>query len=175
MSNTTQKTMKINSLNLYILFVGNIDRGKRLQEIIKSSNLNIRLEIDVRSVGNICANCIPDLVILDGFPESKMARSAFYQLRHYNDVRFISLNASPDAKSYLHVNGLSFIRMINRNPKPKELINTISDMVEMSRPSQLQCPEAVNIDREALERQPLNLPVFAAVTDIEDRRYREAN
>lgn len=72
----------------------------------------------------------PELVILAGFPESEMLRSVYYRLQPFKDVLFLVLNDSPNALKFMHVNSLSFIKMIARNPKPEVLIRAIYDLVD---------------------------------------------
>ncbi|MGB3225625.1 MAG: hypothetical protein WBB23_22745 [Desulforhopalus sp.] len=116
--------------NFLFLFVGDLSRGKQIQEAVKPYGLKINIDTEKRSALNRGADFLPDLVILDGFPESKIAISAYYQLQHFNEVLFLALNNSPNAMKFSHVNRLSFLKIINRDPKPKEVMNAIIDLVE---------------------------------------------
>ena len=115
------------------LFVGDLSRGKRIQEAVKSHGWKINIKTEGRSAPNKGVDYLPDLVILDGFPESKIAISAYYQLQHFNEVLFLALNDSPNAMKFSHVDRLSFLKIINRDPKPKEVINAIFDLVQSNR------------------------------------------
>jgi hypothetical protein len=119
--------------NLLFLFVGNLSRGKRMQEAVKPHGWKIHIETELRSVPNKGDDYMPDLVILDGFPESEIAISVYYKLQHSNEVLFLALNDSPNGMKFLHVNRLSFLNIINRDPTPKELINAIFDLVQSNR------------------------------------------
>jgi len=119
--------------NLSFLFVGDLNRGKRIQEAVKPHGWKISIEAEARSAPNKGADYLPDLVILDDFPESKIAKSVYYQLQHFNEVLFLALNDSPNAMKFSHVNRLSFLKIINRDPKPIELINAIIDLVEANK------------------------------------------
>jgi hypothetical protein len=112
------------------LFVGDLSRGKRIQEAVQPHGWKINIKTEGKSTLNKGADYLPDLVILDGFPESKVAISTYYQLQHFNEVLFLALNDSPNAMKFSHVNRLSFLKIINRDPKPKEVINAIIDLVE---------------------------------------------
>jgi hypothetical protein len=116
--------------NLLFLFVGDPSRGKQIQEVIKFHGWKISIETEVRPAPNKGADYLPDLVILDGFPESNIAKSAYYQLQHFNAVLFLALNDLPNALKFSHVNRLSFLKIINRDPNPKELFDAIIDLVE---------------------------------------------
>ncbi len=119
---------------LSLLFVGDAVRGKQLQETINSSKLKCTLktemvfEFDKYDIFN------PDIVILDRFPESNFAKSAFYHFRENRNrnnkkISFIALNARPGAMKFIHLNRLSFLKMIHRDSKPETLINEIKNLV----------------------------------------------
>jgi hypothetical protein len=112
------------------LFVGDLSRGKRIQEAVKPHGWKIDIKAEGKSAINKGADPLPDLVILDGFPESTIAISEYYQLQHFNEVLFLALNDSPNAMKFSHVNRLSFLKTINRDPNPKELINAMIDLFE---------------------------------------------
>ncbi|KJS02010.1 MAG: hypothetical protein VR65_06835 [Desulfobulbaceae bacterium BRH_c16a] len=133
MDRTNSINMGMELKNLLFLFVGDLSRGKRMQETVKPHGWKIRIETEVRSVPNKGAEYRPDLVILDGFPESERAISVYYKLQHFNEVLFLALNDSPNAMKFTHVHRLSFLKIINRDPKPKEFIDAIFDLVRSSR------------------------------------------
>lgn len=119
------KTLSKCEVQQMIHFIGNAVRGKRLAEIVNGWGWKMSMATRVRpTFGKDCDN-MPVLVILDGFPESETARSAYYRLRRYCDIRFIALNDSPKALKFLHVNALSFIKILKRDPQPTELIDAI--------------------------------------------------
>lgn len=125
--------MEVVLRNLLFLFVGDISRGKRIKEAIKPHGWKIQIETELRSVPNKGADHTPDLVIIDGFLESEVAISAYYKLQNFNKVLFLALTDSPNDMIFLHVNRLSFLKIINRDPKPKELIDAIFDLVQSNR------------------------------------------
>lgn len=117
--------------NNMFLFIGETSRGKRIQEIVKPHGWKIRIETELGlSPSKRGGGHLPDLVILDDFPDSKIALSAYYQLQHFNDVLFLALNDSPNVMKFSHVNRLSFLKIINSDSKPLVLINAIVDLFE---------------------------------------------
>lgn len=123
----------MNSNKLSIVFVGSHDRGKRLRKAVGSMDWKI----------NVVTNLTPglaensflrsDLVILDNFPDSNLAKTIFFHLRSIDAGPFLSLNDLPHALKFLHLHALSFIRIIDRDPEPKHLIKAIIDLVESYR------------------------------------------
>ena len=125
--------MEMGLRNLLFLFIGDLSRGKRMQEAVKPHGWKVHIETELRSEPNKGADYMPDLVVLDGFPDSERALSEYYKLQHFSDVLFLALNDSPNDMKFLHVNRLSFLKIINRDPKPKEFIDAIFDLVRSSR------------------------------------------
>ena len=113
-----------------IYFFGDAIRGQRLAKIVERCGININMCIvtRVQEMTDIDPGTMPLLAILDDFPDSETARSAFYFLRRNPEVRFIALNDSPNAMKFLQVHALSFIMIISRDPGPTELVRAIAEM-----------------------------------------------
>lgn len=135
------RAMKLRHRNLYIVFVGDPDRGKRLQEALKPYGYVIRIVTEMQSALDEYAASMPDLVILDDFPESNIARSVYYHLRSVKAGPFLALNDSPHALRFLHVDALSFIKIIDRDPEPEDLIRAIRDLVKSNQKLRSRHPE----------------------------------
>lgn len=134
MSRKNSDRLNIEQKQLSILFVGDAGRGKRLQEAFKSSHWKFTFKTETILVLDKYDLFNPDIVILDRFPESNLAKSVFYHFREnryrYNKkISFIALNALPGAAKFSHLNCLSFLRMIHRDSKPEILINEIASLV----------------------------------------------
>lgn len=134
--------MKARQRNLHVLFVGDPDRGRRFQEAVKPHGCSFRIVTEMPSALDEYAAFMPDLVILDAFPESNTARSVYYQLRSINAGPFLALNDSPHALRFLHVNALSFLEIIDRDPEPENLIRAILDLVGSNRKARSRHSEA---------------------------------
>ena len=113
---------------LSIRFVGDPDRGKRLCQAVGTWGWKMTIETAGRA-NTKRACCRPDIVILDGFPDSAVARSAYYQYQQKQKVPMIALNDSPHAMRFFHINALSFLRIIDRDPASETLVRTIVDLV----------------------------------------------
>lgn len=113
-----------------IYFIGDANRGQRLAQIFERCGITINMCI-VTTVQEMAGNDpdnMPLLAILDDFPDSETARSAFYFLRRNPEIRFIALNDAPNAMKFLQVHALSFIMIISRDPDPTELVRAIAEM-----------------------------------------------
>ncbi len=157
MNRKNNECMKMTLRNLLLLFVGDLDRGKQLQKAAKLHGLKISMETEMRPAPNKGTDDMPDVVILDGFPQSKTALSAYYQLQPDNEILFIALNDSPNAMKFLHVNALSSIKMIDRDPEPEELVNAIYDLVESNRKLSSKHPGAIGVGSKSYGRKLINL------------------
>lgn len=115
---------------LCIHFFGDPEKGKKLRKAVLPYGLEINIKTKNGPTDNLYDTFKPELVILDRFPESEMSRSVYYQLQPFKDVLFLALNDSPDAMKYIHINGLSFIKMIESNPTPLTLVRTICDLFD---------------------------------------------
>lgn len=144
-------------MDLSILFVGDAGRGLQLQEAARKSGWKIRIETrqGPASDGGVCRP--PHLVILDDFPESPVARSAFYRFAQCRGIVFLALNASPHAMKFLHVNALARLKIIDRFPNSKTLIRTIIDLVQAGRKSLARQAGANEIEKPSPGRRPINL------------------
>ena len=118
---------RIASRRLSIFFWGDCDRGRRLQAIARHHGWRFCWPPEQSSPQ-------PDIVILDGFPDSRRARAAFYQRWHFQGPRFLALNDAPGASRFLHVGGLSFIRIIERDPGPEAFTREVLDLAGAQRP-----------------------------------------
>ena len=116
--------------NVDILFVGDHDRGKQIQETLKSYGWNIIISKEKNTVLNECVSFLPDLVILDDFPESRIARSAYYHPCFTRAVPFLALNDSPNDLKFFHVNALLFLKIINRDPEQNDIVNAVIELLE---------------------------------------------
>ena len=128
MDTTYSRDLRGVSRNLAISFFGDHERGKRLRKAVCTRGWKMTIETSgpADAIG-VC--CRPDIVILDGFPDSATARSAYYQCQQIQKMPIIALNDSPHAMRFLHVNALSFLRIIDRDPASEALVRTIVDMV----------------------------------------------
>ncbi|MCP4022850.1 MAG: hypothetical protein GY729_13495 [Desulfobacteraceae bacterium] len=115
-------TMTKQSKKLSIVLVGSMGQEKAFEEAIKQNNLDHKIEFKYISQIEDNASLNPDIVILDRFPESDLAKSAYYHFRQQHNVSFIGLNETPTALKFLHLNALSFLKMIRRNQNPATVI-----------------------------------------------------
>jgi DNA-binding response OmpR family regulator len=121
--------------NLYILFVGDPHRGRRLVEMATTRGWTVKCPTEMMQALAECASCKPDLVILDRFPESELAKSVFFHLRTIEYGPFLALNDAPGSPKFIHLHFLSFIRMMDRSSNPAMIIEAISDLVSRSQKS----------------------------------------
>lgn len=133
MERATIESLKTKLENLAILFIGDPARGKRLQQAVQPHGGKIDIAGEGWPAVENDGAAVPDLAILDDFPESERARSAYYHLRSTTAVPVLALNDAPQAIRFLHVNALSFIKIIDRNPAEKKLIDAIADLVSSHR------------------------------------------
>jgi bisphosphoglycerate-dependent phosphoglycerate mutase len=129
MKNIDNAHMNLIHRTLRIHFFGNLKKVLALREAVRPYDLKINMETKMGPALKKYETVRPELVILNGFPESEMLRSVYYRLQPFKDVLFLVLNDSPNALKFIHVNSLSFIKMIERNPKPEVLIHAIFDLV----------------------------------------------
>lgn len=111
---------------LQILYIGDENRGRLFQE----AALKDCRQVTVTSLAGWerHKSVHPDLVVLDGFPDSGPANAAFYHFRQDEDVRFIALNEQPHAAHFSYVNALSFLRMIHRDASPDRLLTEMETL-----------------------------------------------
>lgn len=116
--------------NLDILFVGRPHGAGRLKKAAASLGWTFNV-MSAHAPGSIQGiSNTPDLLILDDFPESATARSAFHHMRSNGSVPILALNSTPHAYRFMHVNALSFIKMIHRNPEPEELLTAVCRLLK---------------------------------------------
>lgn len=92
----------------------------------------------------------PDVVILDNFPESGPARAAFYHFRPDKRIRFVALNRNPHDLRFIHLNSLSFMKMLQTDTAPRKILNEAARMLGTGSRRRLTTREACCPD--------LNLP-----------------
>lgn len=120
----------MNPKQLSIVFVGSLDRGMHLQKVVGPKGWKIKVVTTLTFKSDRNPLIESDLVILDNFPDSHLAKSVFFDLRSLDAGPFLALNNSPSAKQFIHVNALPFLKLIDRNPKPEDLINAINAVVK---------------------------------------------
>ena len=136
---------------LRVLFVGDPGRSKLLCERIKSSwKFHVCPQED--SILAEYDSLRPDFVILDDFPDSDLARSVYYRLRPDRDGPFLALNRTPHALKFMRLKGLSFLKIIDRNPEPGHLMQAVSELLKTnprfeSESRQRICSERGKYDR----------------------------
>jgi len=118
---------------LSIRYVGNPDYGNHLQERARQCGWDFYIQTQQCRVHDVGACDLPDLVILEGFPESLSARSAYYRLSQLRGIKFLALNASPHTMKLFHMHALSHIRLIDRDPEPEALIEAVLDLTQSRR------------------------------------------
>jgi DNA-binding response OmpR family regulator len=64
--------------NLFIVFVGNPDRGRRLEREVETYGWRVSVASTVKMALAKYVFFLPDIVILDEFPESNLARSVAF-------------------------------------------------------------------------------------------------
>ena len=116
--------------DLHIVFVGDRDRGVRLTRDIKTYDWTIKVVTEMMPALAEYIFYTPDLVILDNFPTSNLAKSVYFHLRSIDAGPFLALNDAPHALMFLHVNTLPFIKMLKRDPEPPQLMEAIFTLVE---------------------------------------------
>lgn len=121
--------------NLFIIFSGDPERGKRFQEAMREQGWQLHIEAEPEQAITRCIQYTPDLVIVDGFPESAQARSIFYELRAAEKGPFLVLHDSPGSLRFSRLGALSFIKMIKRDPEPADLISAIDRLIKSNRSS----------------------------------------
>ncbi len=141
---------------LSIRFVGDPVRGRRLQAIARYHGWRFCLLPEAWAPPAPNNDKQPHIVILDGFPDSRAARAAFYHLRDCQERRFLALNDAPGARRFLHVGGLSFIRMIERDPGPEAFVRAVLDLVPMNRNAAPRSRETISPAREPVQYRRIN-------------------
>ena len=136
--------------DLYIIFVGDPNRGKRLEKVVKNRTWRVSIVTDWMPALAEYLLFSPDLVVIDEFPDSDLARLVYFHLRTVDAKPILALNSAPNAAQYMHVNSLSFMKMMDRDAKPEELIVAMSDLVRSSRESRNR--QHVQQPREIVKR-----------------------
>ena len=122
--------------NVCIVFVGAPDKWIPFEKVERDKGWRVQLAKWPKEVFDIFLQNEPDLVIIDDFPESKVARSVFFKLRAAEKIPFLVLNDSPGDIRFSRLYGLSFIHMLKRNPDPADLVNTVNRLIELYHKSQ---------------------------------------
>lgn len=113
-----------------MVFAGDAVRGNRFKKVAIEQGWQMYIaEWPDQAIG-LCVKYEPDIVIIDDFPESEEARSLFYQLRIAGKGPFLLLNDSPGEMRFSALGALSFLQMIERDPKPEDLISAIIGLIE---------------------------------------------
>ncbi len=155
---------RIESWRLSILFLGDCDRGRRIQAIARRHGWRCCLPPEQSVPTAKIKSLQPEIVVLDGFPDSRRARAAFYQLWHFQGPRFLALNDCPGASRFLHVDGLSFIRIIERAPGPVAFTRAVLDLVGAQRPIASPTSNAAAAKAKSFECCPLHPSELAGET-----------
>ena len=121
-----------NNPMLSICFWGRPARGRRLQALAAAHGWRL-CNLTAPAIHAQCAAGRPDLVILDGFPESEAARTAFFQLQTNPGLRFLALSATPHARELSRVRRLSFMHIIDRDPGPEAFTRAVLDLARSQR------------------------------------------
>jgi hypothetical protein len=121
--------------NLFIVFVGNPVQGKLLERDVETYGWRVSVASTVKMALAEYVFFMPDLVILDEFPESNLARSVCFHLRSIHARPILGLSKSSIALKFNHLNSLSVINILDRNPKQKDFVKTISGLVHLNRKS----------------------------------------
>lgn len=119
--------------DLYIVFVGDAGRGKCLKKAVETYGWSVSIVAEMMPALAEYVFYFPDLVIIDDFPESNLARSVYYHLRSIDARPILALNHSPNALKFMHVNSPSFLKLIDRDSDPKALIEAITELVNSYR------------------------------------------
>ncbi len=164
MAKTKDGFRRIASRRLSILFWGDCERGKRLQAIARRHGLRFCLPPEQSAPPAQYKSPQPDIVILDGFPDSRRARDAYYQLWKFQGLRFLALNDAPGASRFLHVDGLSFIRIIERDPGSVAFTRAVLDLVGAQRPIASPTRESAAAKAKSFECCPLHPAELAGET-----------
>lgn len=125
--------MQMKLKDLSIVFVGDAGQGKRLEKAVESFGWRISIVTEMMPALAEYVFYVPDLVILGDFPESDLARSVYLHLRSIDARPILALNHSPNALKFMHVNSLSFIKLIDRDSDPKALVEAITELVNSYR------------------------------------------
>jgi hypothetical protein len=119
--------------NLFIVFVGNPDRGRRLEREVETYGWRVSVASTVKMALAEYVFFMPDIVILDEFPESNLARSVCFHLRSIHASQILGLSKSSNAFKFNYLNSLSVINILDRNPKQKDFVKIISGLVHLNR------------------------------------------
>lgn len=148
--------IKVSLKDLVILYVGDLNRGRRLQQIIERyfGTMSIYTEADALPV--FCSNDMPNLVILDDFPKSRVARSIYYRLIRPYESSILVLNDSPNRMKFFHANALSQIRIIQRDPEASEFISAVLELTKSIHPPN-EAPRVDLSEMDYIENVCINL------------------
>lgn len=104
-----------------ILYVGDEVLGKRFRTEARQDCLQVTV-LTGTGWEDPCAGR-PDVVILEDFPESGPAREAFYHFRPDKGIRFVALNDNPNDLRFIHLDSLSFLKMLPTDTAPRKILN----------------------------------------------------
>jgi DNA-binding response OmpR family regulator len=121
--------------NVNLVFGGDPTRGKRIQKAVREQGWRIHIEAVPERAIIHCLQYEPDLVIIDDCPGSAEIISVFYRLRAEGKGPFLFLNDSPGDIRFSRLSALSFLRIIERDPEPADLINTVISLIESNHES----------------------------------------
>ena len=137
---------------LRAVFIGDPERGNRLLAVFRSYGRRIAIKSMTSLETDDHFAAMADFVILDGFPESVPAKSAFYRLRARSSIPFLALNDSPNAVKFLHVNALSFLMIIDRDPPGECLLDAVDRLLKFKPPKAAACVcRNLTVDNEITE------------------------
>ncbi|MCP3927447.1 MAG: hypothetical protein GY714_33225 [Desulfobacterales bacterium] len=109
-----------------ILYAGDNIRGEQLRLVLDTQSDYIEVEV-LKDMNTIDESIIPDVIILDNFPNSDLTKSVFYHFRgKFKNVLFIALNENPNDLKFIHLGSLPSFRLTDFSTD--SVINEISNI-----------------------------------------------